>query len=159
MWRFENRLQFEEIIDDLTRDEEVQALAALPQHRKNCTRLDHCIYVSYLSFLICRRLGLDYVAAARAGLLHDFHYGGEDAGIRRLWRHPHDALENACARYPLSEMERDIIVKHMWPLTKALPSYRESFVVSLADKICAMFEMSLLYRLFRVKKHLGPVAA
>ena len=35
----------------------------------------------------------------------------------------------------------DIIVKHMWPLTVTLPKYRESYIVTLADKYCATSEM------------------
>ena len=37
-------------------------------------------------------------------------------------------------------MEEDIIGKHMWPLTAPLPYYKESYMVSLADKICAVCE-------------------
>lgn len=155
MWKkTENYEQFSEIISDLMADPEVLALADMPQHSKLFTRLDHSIYVAYLSFLLCRRLGLNHVSAARAGLLHDFHFADESDGIKRLWKHPKDALENAENKCTLTDMERDIILKHMWPLTPQMPDYRESFVVSLADKLCAMMEFSMLYKVFRVKKHL-----
>ena len=56
----------------------------------------------------------------------------------------------------LTEVEQDIIVKHMWPLTlRKVPKYRESFVVSSADKICALAEMLQIYRLMRVAKKLN----
>ncbi|MDL2219625.1 HD family phosphohydrolase [Ruminococcaceae bacterium OttesenSCG-928-O06] len=159
MWKPENRAEFGEIVADILRDPEVLALADVSQHSDYCSRLDHSIYVSYISFLACRRLGLDHVAAARAGLLHDFHFADESASVKRLWRHPHDALENAEKNHELSDLERDIIVKHMWPLTRPLPRHKETFVVSLADKFCAMAEFSWLYRLFKVKKKLVPLAA
>lgn len=162
MWNDENRAQFEEIVSDLLADPMVQSMEELPQHGKCSNCLDHSIYVSYLSFLICRRLGLDYVAAARAGLLHDFylcHWEDTDHGMKRLWRHPKIALENAIERYNLSNLEQDIIEKHMWPLTPRPPRFLESFIVSCADKLCATLEMSYLYRLMKVKTRLRPVAA
>lgn len=159
MWKVSNREEFGQIVADLLANPEVQALADMPQHNKSGSRLDHSIYVSYLSFLLCRRLGLDYVAAARAGLLHDFHFGTDEDGVGRLWKHPHDALENAEKLCALSEVEKDIIVKHMWPLTRPLPRHKESFVVSLMDKLAASMEFSMLYRLIRVKKKLVPLAA
>ena len=41
-------------------------------------------------------------------------------------------------------MEKDIIVKHMWPLSPWMPKYRESFTVSMMDKYCAMMECLFL---------------
>lgn len=156
--KFKNKDDFNEIVKDLLADPDVQSMRELPQHSKTCNCLDHSIYVAYLSFLICRRLGLDYKAAARAGLLHDFalrNWDEEDEfGIRRLWVHPKLALENAAERYELSAREQDIIVKHMWPLTPVPPRHWESFFVGVADKLCALMEMSRLYKAFRVKKHL-----
>ena len=153
MWKLENREDFEEIIADILADPEVLALGDTKHHGNASSRLDHSLYVSYLSFLCCRRLGLDYVAAARAGLLHDFFFEDKTDGIKRLWRHPHIALQNAEGRYTLSDLEKDIIVKHMWPLTRPLPRHRESFVVSMTDKLCAFLEFSKMARLFRVKKN------
>lgn len=154
MWKPENREHFELQISDLLDDPEVLALKDMSQHSKKCNRFDHSLYVAYLSFLMCRRLRLDYRAAARGGLLHDFHFGSEEDGVKRLWKHPHHALENATGRHLLTEKEKDIIVKHMWPLTRPLPRHRESFIVSLADKVCAVMEFSRLFRLFRVQKKL-----
>ena len=55
------------------------------------------------------------------------------------------ALRNA-EIHGLSDLEKDIISKHMWPLTlRKIPRYRESVVVNLADKICACAEMLRLY--------------
>ncbi len=155
MWNPDNRVEFEQVVKDLLQDPDVQALRHMGQHSKHCNRLDHSVYVAYLSFLFCRRFRLDYVAAARAGLLHDFHFADEEAGIRRLWRHPWDALENAEGKYALTAKEKDIIVKHMWPL----PRHRETFVVSMADKVCALLEMCRIYKLLKVSHHLQPVAA
>lgn len=157
MWNPQNRNQFEEIIADLMADPDVQALAQMTQHgKKAATRLEHSLYVAYISFLVSRRLRLDFTATTRAALLHDFHFGNSEDGVKRLWQHPHAALENAEKKMDLSDVERDIIVKHMWPLTRPLPSHKETVVVSMADKLCALMEFSRLVRLFRMKKHLAP---
>lgn len=162
MWNPKNRQEFNQIIEDLLNDPDVLSMQDLPQHSKGSSCLDHSIYVAYLSFLFCRRFNLDHVSAARAGLLHDFalrNWDEEDASVNRLWKHPHMALENAQARYDLTPLEEDIIVKHMWPLTRPLPRHRESFVVCMADKLCAAMEMSRLYKVFRMNKHLRPATA
>ncbi len=159
MWKPENYDEFCLIVRDLMDDPQFLALRAMDQHSKTSNRLNHSIYVAYLSFLFCRHMGYDHVAAARAGLLHDFHFGDEADGMKRLWRHPHQALENAKKLAPLSALEQDIIVKHMWPLTRPLPRHKETLVVSMADKLCALMEFSRLYKLMRVEKHLAPQAA
>lgn len=38
------------------------------------SRFQHSLNVSYYSFIICRKFGLDAYSAARAGLLHDLYY-------------------------------------------------------------------------------------
>ncbi len=159
MWNPTNREEFDEIVSDLMDDPLVLSMEELPQHSKHSNCLDHSIYVAYMSFLVCRKLGLDYVAATRAALLHDFYlckWEETDHGFRRFWRHPKLALANADERYDLSGKEKDIIVKHMWPLTPKPPRYLESFVVSFADKVCAALEMCHLYRAMKVKTRLRP---
>ena len=70
MWSSENREEFLSCISDLIDLPEVQAMAQVHQHVDvNC--LDHCIFVSYLSFLFCKKFHLNYTDAARGGLLHD----------------------------------------------------------------------------------------
>jgi len=43
--------------------------------------------------------------------------------------HPRVALENAIEHFDLNDTEKDIIEKHMWPLTIRLPKTKESLVV------------------------------
>jgi len=45
------------------------------------------------------------------------------------------ALENTHRYFNLEEMEKDIILTHMWPLSDSFFKYRESLLVSLVDKI------------------------
>ena len=146
-------IEFNECIKDLLQSETVQKMAKIPQHAHiNC--LDHSIYVSYLSFKICRFLKLDYVSAARGGLLHDlFLYDWREKGNHQrphLFTHPRAALNNALREFKLNEVEQDVILKHMWPFTIKLPKYMESLIVNLADNICAITEVLLIYKLMKV---------
>ena len=54
--------------------------------------------------------------------------------------HPGIALKNASAEYQLTPREKDIIKKHMWPLTVVPPMCREAWIVTLADKWCSTLE-------------------
>ena len=149
MWNTKNYAQFNNCIKDLTQTSGVQAMSKIPQHANvNC--LDHSIFVSYISFLLCRFFGLDFVSGSRGGLLHDlFLYDWRKDNNHRkyhLFSHPIAALENASTLYNLTDMEKDIIVKHMWPLTIKTPKYKESFLVSCADKFCALVEMFYIYK-------------
>ena len=54
--------------------------------------------------------------------------------------HPKLALLNASMRFSLNAMEKDIIVHHMWPISRQRPQYKESFVVSFVDKYVAVLE-------------------
>ncbi|MDE7120932.1 MAG: hypothetical protein K2O42_02090, partial [Oscillospiraceae bacterium] len=47
-------------------------------------------------------------------------------------------------------IERDIIRKHMFPLCFPFPKYRESFIITIADKCCAASEIWHLYSLEKI---------
>jgi uncharacterized protein len=158
----ENRAAFAACVAPLLAQPEVRALRGYRQHTAATTRYDHCLAVAYFSFVICRRLGLDAEAAARGGMLHDLYgasWPGSEGGALSRWRtHPAAALENA-RPYGLSRMEEDIIVKHMWPLTPALPRYKESYVVSCADKLAAVLEKTHMTRPLGLGRRLAALAA
>lgn len=152
------RIQFLECIGDLLETPEVQQMRKFSQHGNvNC--FEHSLYVSYMSFLICRFFRLNYASAARGGLLHDlFLYDwrvkGSHKGLHGF-THPRAALEKASGLFELNRLERDIIVKHMWPLTLRFPRYRESYVVNLSDKLCAMAELLHIYHKVRMRTKLA----
>ena len=152
MWNLEKYKEFEECIKDLIACPQVQAMDQFRQHAQGVSCLDHCIYVSYISFSICKKMKLDYRAAARGALLHDMHlqdWEQNNQAWKKLFIHPKYALKNA-EKFQLTDMEKDIIEKHMWPMTfRKMPRYRESFIVSTADKICACAEVLHIYRLTR----------
>ena len=161
-WKEANREAFLNCVSEILEDPEVQRLSDFHQHTEATTRYDHCMLVAYLSFLMCRRCGWDYEAAARGGMLHDLYHeswpGSEDGTLSRWRTHPYAALENA-RHFGLNELEQDIIVKHMWPLTPELPRYKESYIVSLADKMAAVMEKTHLVSPLGVRRSLKLVAA
>lgn len=114
------------------------------QH-KNSTTYAHCLLVAMCSLAIADTLHLtvDRKALVRGALLHDYYL--YDWHIERNhfhgFTHPACACRNAQAHFGLSEIESDIVRKHMFPLTIIPPKYRESWIVSLADKIVAIREM------------------
>lgn len=121
----------------------IQMLGSFDQHM-GTSRLSHSISVSYKSFLLARLLGWDFRAVARAGLMHDmFYYNFKEQGIsarEHCRSHPKIALNNAEKFFTLSNIESDIIQKHMWLATWTLPKYKESYLVTIVDKYCAAAE-------------------
>lgn len=156
-----SRAAFTAAVKDLLGSPNVQAMKQVPQHVDvNC--FDHCVYVAYVSFLISRLFGLDSVAAARGGLLHDlflYDWKTDPHKGMHLFSHPKTALHNAMQTCELSDREKDIILKHMWPVTPLkVPRYRESFVVNGADKLCALCEMLHIYHWLDMREKLKPAA-
>ena len=114
------------------------------------SRLEHSQRVSYYSYKITKFLRLNYKDTARGALLHDF-YLNEDLTEKQLkisaFVHAKKALENSDKYFYLSELEKDIIYKHMFPLNiTRIPKYMESWIVSSVDKIVAVYEFSLSFK-------------
>ena len=128
----------------------------------NTTCKEHCMRVSYLSYRICVRFGLDGVSAARAGLLHDlflydWHTYGKETGHRfHGFTHPRAALLNARKYFKLNAREENAILRHMWPLTPIPPATAAGFAVTAADKICSLEETLGNFRLWLAFCRLRP---
>ena len=56
--------EFNEIVADIINNPNVRALKEHLQHQ-NTSRFDHCKSVAFITYSICKKLGLDYVSAAR----------------------------------------------------------------------------------------------
>jgi uncharacterized protein len=139
---FEDK-EYIECVSDLLTLKEIQQLDEFKQHM-NTSRLEHSINVSYYTYKMCKKLGLDYRSGARAGILHDFClYDFKSVKIPggHIKGHPKIALQNAKKHFKLNKVEKDAIVKHMWPLTFSKPKYKESYILTLMDKYCAMLEV------------------
>lgn len=108
----------------------------------------HCMDVARQSLKISRALHIpvNEREMVRGALLHDyFLYDWHDTSREnyQFWHgfyHPGIALSNAERDFDLSQTERDIIKKHMWPLTVVPPKCKEAWVVTMADKYCSTLE-------------------
>ena len=135
------------LISDIIKNEKVQEMKKYRQHFEiNC--FDHCLFVSYNSYLICKKHNLDYISAARAGMVHDlflYDWRKRQDGRKGLhaYTHPKTAYENAKKIFDLNEIEKDIILKHMWPVKISLPKYKESFLITYVDKYFAYAERNI----------------
>lgn len=142
-------------VKDLLESPVVLSMRKYIQH-SDVTCLEHCIFVSYITFLFSRKAGLDYRSAARGALLHDlFLYDWHNthvSGGLHGFTHPITALNNANLNFKLNSIEQDVIKKHMWPLVLSLPLYKESFIVCLADKYCAIAEIFKFYQKMKIKR-------
>lgn len=129
---------------------EAQAMKQFTQHGET-TVFEHCVSVAKFSLLIAYflektlKVEVDKDSLVRGALLHDyFLYDWHDKTVpgRRIhgFTHPTTARKNAERDFGLNDLERDIISKHMFPVTPFPPMHRESVLVNLADKWCALCE-------------------
>ena len=131
--------------------ETVQKMKLYKQHY-DTSCFEHCKNVAYYSYLLCKKYHLDYVSVARAGMLHDlflYDWRLRQDGRKGLhaFTHPKTALTNATKLFTLNKKEKDIILKHMWPVTFFhFPKYKESYIITLVDKYCAIQESINAYR-------------
>ena len=112
----------------------------------NTSVMKHCISVAYVSVMIANKLHIrvDKKALIRGALLHDyFLYDWHEKGAGHQlhgFKHPYSALRNANRDFKLSEIEQNVILRHMFPLTPIPPKCREAWIVCMADKYCSTKE-------------------
>ena len=138
--------EFFEIIQDIIDNDTVKQMKNFRQHC-NTSCYKHCMQVAYFTYIACKKLKLDYISATRAAMLHDLFlydwrkkYRNIELSGLHAFVHPQIALKNASEIFSLNELEKDIILKHMWPVTFALPKHRESYIVTIMDKYSACLE-------------------
>ena len=129
----------------ILRSEGMQRMRTYKQHGSTSV-FAHCVHVACMSVRIAERLHLrvNERAMIRGALLHDyFLYDWHDPdNLRPLhgFTHPGEALRAALEEFELNDVERNVIHRHMFPLTPVPPRYREAVLVSLADKVSAVLE-------------------
>lgn len=146
----EGHEEFYECIRDIAHHPVVLKMKEFPHHcETSCYQ--HCLNVAYYNFRICRFFHLDYRSAARAGMLHDlflYDWRGhtEKTGDHfHAMTHPKAALRNAEIYFSLTPLEREMILKHMWPVTLTPPTHWETFIITLTDKYCGSCEIGRYY--------------
>lgn len=108
--------------------------------------LVHTVGVVYCALYLADKMhiSVNKRELIRGGILHDyFLYDWHDGKPERRihgFTHAGISLRNAERDFELTARERDIIKKHMFPLTVVPPVYREGWLICIADKICAVRE-------------------
>ena len=132
-------------IREMIRSSRLSRMAEFCQHG-DTSCLAHTVAVVYCALEIADRLHIkvNRRELIRGGILHDYflydwHDGKKERKIHGF-THPGLALKNAEEDFDLTDRERDIIKKHMFPLTIAPPKYREAWLICIADKVCAVRE-------------------
>ena len=120
----------------------------------NVSLQSHSRNVAKYSIAISQKLGIEcnQEDLVRGALLHDyFLYDWHDRKRENYhplhgFFHPGIALRNAEKEYELTPRQKDIIGKHMWPLTVVPPKCREAWIVTAADKYCSFIETVRLHK-------------
>ncbi len=140
--------------DDILKSKNFARSARFVQHG-SMTVKNHSMNVARYSLAISKKLPIEvnHRELIRGALLHDYflydwHKNSKDNNHRRLhgFYHPGIALRNADREYRLTDKEKDIIKKHMWPLTVVPPMCREAWIVTAADKYCSLLETFHIHR-------------
>ena len=131
-------VEFYNIVNDILKNDEFIELKYEDHH--GITRMRHSLNVAKLTFKLCKRFNVKNIKdTTRAALLHDFFKTNEIKKCSFL-EHPLLAANNAKRVFDINDFQSNIIKSHMYPMCKVFPKSRESYIVSIADKIVAIKE-------------------
>lgn len=134
--------EFNKIVEDILNNDKFNKLKEQPHHGIN--RYEHSYHVAIWIYKICKLFNSkNLTKITRASLLHDFY---EDIdlkgnGLQRLARHSKVALKNSEEYFKLDDMQKNIIKTHMFPCNLDIPKYKESWLITIIDKIVSTYEM------------------
>lgn len=135
--------EYKKIVKNILRNKEFKKLYNIEHH--GISRWEHLIKISYHSYVIAKRLNMDYKSVARGALLHDFYLDGDERSKKKkfldTFSHPKKALMTSLNYFDINDMEQNIIFSHMFPIYFVLPRYKESILVNLVDKCIGSVEM------------------
>ncbi len=123
-------------------------------HHDTTSVYDHAIIVAYMSFWLAKKLTIEADTVVKGALLHDFflydwHIEGRKSKKRGLKKHGFThakvAYANAVTHFEIGPIEKDIIIKHMFPLNLKPPTYVESWLVYMIDNFVTFTDYLDLY--------------
>lgn len=143
----EEQKEFYSITEDIITHPIIEELKKYKHHHRSIYH--HSLTVAMISYKIAKFFKLDYISTARGALLHDFFFYDwrkerpmfKNKKQLHGFYHNIEALKNAKKYFKLNEIEKDIILKHMFPLTPHVPKYKETVLVLIVDKIVASKEL------------------
>ena len=113
------------------------------------TTYEHSLNVTYTACNIACKLNFseeELNNIITGAMLHDFYLYDWHDGRKRpegmhAWSHPKIALRNANRIFDLNTKQKNIIRSHMYPTCLFHPpKYKEAWIVTLSDKVCAIKE-------------------
>ncbi len=131
---------------DILRSSNMQKTKSFVQHG-SVSCFHHSLSVACMSLWIAEKLSISYDQRSliRGALLHDYYlydwHIKEEARPLHGFAHAGIALQNAQRDFNINEIESNVIARHMFPLNWRPPTRRESVIVCLADKLCAIREI------------------
>ena len=134
--------EFDQIVSDIANHEEFLALKHELHH--GISRYEHSMRVAKMTYSVTKKAKLDYERATRAALLHDFYTDKDSEGYNSkdtFKVHPKIAAMNAKKYFDIDKKQENMIEAHMFPISAVNPKYKESWIVSVADKVVASHEM------------------
>lgn len=135
----------EEILRQLSTSNRWKIETECIQHG-DMTVFDHSVNVAETSIAFAAKLPItvNEESLIKGALLHDYflydwHDKEQSPGLHGF-KHPYIALKNAEEDYDLNDIEKNIILRHMFPLVPIPPRCKEAWIVCVADKYCALGE-------------------
>lgn len=113
----------------------------------NISVYEHSIRVAQKCYEIATSLNIDVDldSLIKGALLHDYflYDWHEKQEFHRFHgiRHPKFARDNAKRDFGLTQKEENMILSHMFPLGKIIPTCKESVILCCVDKYCALSEL------------------
>ena len=143
-------VEYNEIINkyasDILSNSKIISQKKFIQHKK-ISVYNHTLNVTILSLKIIRKfkIKVDEKSLVRGCLLHDYflYDWHENDKSHRLhgFHHAKTALINASRDFEVNKIEQNMIYTHMFPLNLRIPKYKESIIICISDKICAIKEI------------------
>jgi len=136
--------EFQEIIKDLVDNKRVQEMKEYRQHY-NISCYTHCYEAAYYCYKLCKKWNWDYKSATRGAMLHDMFlydwrkHQDEYKGFH-AFHHGRIAYNKASKEFELNDIEKNMILRHMFPVTPIPPKYKEGWLLTIVDKYCTMAE-------------------
>ena len=135
--------------NDILEKDTYQSMKSYIQHG-TVSVLEHSIRVAETSLKIGKFLkdlgfSINLKDLVRGALLHDYFlydwHKKEDWHKWHGFHHADTALKNASRDFELTEIEKEIIRCHMFPLNiTKIPKVMEAWIVTMADKYCSTVE-------------------
>lgn len=144
--KISERIEYYKIVKPILKNEEFQKRKTY-LHHGNISVYQHSLKVSKLSYYVAKKLKCDYKSAAIGGLLHDFYPNPwQENQIKKTFFkkhgfvHAHEAKINSKKYFPdlMNKTIENIIERHMFPLNKIPPKYKEAWIVSMIDKYVSL---------------------